>query len=97
VLCLLPFSLLTMGQVGQRKILEHWITSASLALPGRRLNVEQLRWSGCKRFTSGHGVAGTLSGVEAAIHGGDELWLRVGIEVSEWDQNLALNTWRSRP
>lgn len=41
------------------------------------------------RFTSGHGVAGMMSGVEAAIHGGDELWFGVGIEVSEWDQNFA--------
>ena len=43
----------------------------------------KLRWSGCKRFTSGHGIAGTVSGVEAAIHCGDELWFGVGIEVSE--------------
>ncbi|KAI8491423.1 hypothetical protein Bbelb_310560 [Branchiostoma belcheri] len=47
---------------------------------------------GCKRFTSGHGVAGTVSGVEAAIHVGNELWFGVGIEVSERDQNLAIST-----
>jgi hypothetical protein len=51
----------------------------------------------CKRFKSWHGVAGTVSGVEAAIHGGDELWFGVGIEVSERDQNLAIDTWRNGP
>ena len=30
-------------------------------------------------FTSGHGIAGTVSGVEAAIHCGDELWFGVGM------------------
>jgi len=30
-------------------------------------------------FTSGHGIAETVSGVEAAIHCGDELWFGVGM------------------
>ena len=38
-----------------------------------------------------------MSGVEAAIHCGDELWFGVGMEVSERDQNLALNTGRNGP
>ena len=46
---------------------------------------------------SGHGIAGTVSGVEAAIHCGDELWFGVGMEVSERDQNLAINTGRNGP
>ncbi|KAI8496688.1 hypothetical protein Bbelb_253430 [Branchiostoma belcheri] len=75
------------------------LASLDTTLPGRRLNVAQtlhkLRWSGCKRFTSGHGVAGTVSGVEAAIHVGNELWFGVGIEVSERDQNLAISTVRN--
>ena len=57
--------------------------------------MHKLWWSGCKRFTSGHGIAGTVSGVEAAIHCGDELWFGVGMEVSERDQNLAINTGRN--
>ncbi|KAI8519732.1 hypothetical protein Bbelb_029890 [Branchiostoma belcheri] len=55
------------------------------------------RRNGCKRFTSGHGVAGTVSGVKAAIHVGNELWFGVGIEVSERDQNLAISTVRNGP
>jgi hypothetical protein len=39
---------------------------------------------------SGHGIAGTVLGVEAAIHCGDELRFGVGIEVSERDQNVAI-------
>ena len=50
--------------------------------------MHKLWWSGCKRFTSGHGIAGTVSGVEAAIHCGDELWFGVGMELSERDQTL---------
>ncbi|KAI8499216.1 hypothetical protein Bbelb_229800 [Branchiostoma belcheri] len=77
------------------------LASLDATLPGRRLNVAQtlhkLRWSGCKRFTSGHEVAGTVSGVEAAIHVGNELWFGVGIEVSERDQNLAISTVRNGP
>jgi len=49
-------------------------------------------WSGCKRFKSGHGIVGEVSGVEAVIHCGDELWFGVGMEVSEGDQSLAINT-----
>jgi len=37
---------------------------------------------GCKRFTSGHGIAGTVSGVKADFHCGDKLWFSVGMEVS---------------
>ena len=59
--------------------------------------MHKLWWSGCKRFTSGHGIAGTVSGVEAAIHCGDEFWFGVGMEVSERDQNLAINTGRNGP
>jgi len=33
-----------------------------------------------------------VSGVEAAIHGVGELWFDVGMEVSERDHNLAINT-----
>ncbi|KAI8486602.1 hypothetical protein Bbelb_355770 [Branchiostoma belcheri] len=77
------------------------LASLDATLTGRRLNVAQtlhkLRWSGCKRFTSGHGVAGTVSGVEAAIHVGNELWFGVGIEVSERDQNLAISTVKNGP
>ena len=52
----------------------------------------KLWWSGCKRFTSGHGIAGTVSGVEAAIHCGDELWFGVSMEVSPLNQrSLPLN------
>jgi len=35
--------------------------------------LHKLWWGGCKRLTSGHEIAGTVSGVEAAIHCGDEL------------------------
>ena len=52
--------------------------------------MHKLWWSGCKRFTSGHGIAGTVSGVEAAIHCGDELWFGVGMEVSELNQRSLL-------
>jgi len=48
--------------------------------------------SGYKRFTSGHGLAGTLSGVEAAIYCGDEIWFGVGMKVSERDQKKATHT-----
>ena len=48
--------------------------------------MHKLWWSGCKRFTSGHGIAGTVSGVEAAIHCGDELWFGVGMEASPLNQ-----------
>jgi len=49
--------------------------------------LQKLWWGGCKRFTSGHGIAGTVSGVEVAIHCDDELWwFSVGIEVSLRDQ-----------
>ncbi|XP_052813037.1 melanoma-associated antigen E1-like [Mya arenaria] len=58
----------------------------------------------CQEFhecsPSGHGIAGTVSGVEAAIHCGDELWFGVGMEVSERDQNkptLATARYRSLP
>ena len=47
------------------------------------------------RFSNGHGIAGTVSGVEVAIHCSDELWFGVGIEVLERDQNLAINTGRN--
>ncbi|WAR26178.1 PLXB1-like protein [Mya arenaria] len=52
---------------------------------------------GQRRNQSGQGIAGTVSGVEAAIHCGDELWFGVGMEVSERDQNLAINTGRNGP
>ena len=42
-----------------------------------------------QQSSGGHGIAGTVSGVEAAIHCGDELWFGVVMEVSERDQNLA--------
>jgi len=45
--------------------------------------LHKLWWSGCKRFKSGHGIVGEVSGVEAVIHCGDELWFGVGMEVSE--------------
>jgi hypothetical protein len=40
-------------------------------------------------------IAGTVLGVEAAIHCGDELWFFVGMEVLELDQNLAILTERN--
>jgi len=46
---------------------------------------------------SGHGNARTVLGVEAAIHCGDEVRFGVGKEVSERDQNLAINTGRNVP
>jgi len=63
--------------------------------------LQKLWWGGGKRFTSGHGIAGTVSGVEAAIHCDDELWwFSVGIEVSLRDQrSLPLATptlWQRR-
>ena len=45
--------------------------------------LHKLWWSGCKRFKSGHGIVGEVSGVEAVIHCGDELWFGVGMKVSE--------------
>ena len=42
-----------------------------------------------------HIVAGTVSGIKVTIHDSDELWLSVDIEVSEWSQNLAINTGRN--
>jgi len=54
-------------------------------------------WGGWKRFTSGHGIAGTVSGVEAAIHCNGELWLGVVMEVSERDHNLAIHMGRNGP
>ena len=50
----------------------------------------------CKRFTFAHRVAGTVSGVDVAIYDVDELWFSVDIEVSERNQNLALNMGRNR-
>ena len=38
------------------------------------------------------GSVGEVSGVEAVLHCGDELWFGVGMEVSEGDQSLAINT-----
>jgi len=43
---------------------------------------------GFKRFTSGHGNAGTVLGVEAAIYCCDKLWLSVDMEVSLRDKRL---------
>ena len=45
--------------------------------------LHKLWWSGCKRFKSGHGIVGEVSGVEAVIRCGDEIWFGVGMEVSE--------------
>jgi len=42
--------------------------------------LHKICWSGCKRFTSGHGIAGTVAGIEAAIYCGDKLWFGVGME-----------------
>jgi len=36
---------------------------------------------------SRHALAGMVSGIEAAIYSGDELWFGVGMEVSELNQN----------
>jgi hypothetical protein len=47
-----------------------------------RQNFETLHllWqSGFKRLTSGHGIARTATGVEAAVHCGNELWFGVGM------------------
>ena len=44
---------------------------------------------------SGHGIAGTASGVEAAIHCDNELWFSVSMKLPERDQILALNTGRN--
>jgi len=41
---------------------------------------------------SEHGIVGEVSGFEAVIHCGDELWFGVGMGVSEGDQSLAINT-----
>jgi len=56
--------------------------------------LHKLWWNGCQRFKSGHGIVGEVSGFEAVIHCGDELWFGVGMEVSEGDQSLAINTGR---
>jgi hypothetical protein len=45
----------------------------------------------------GHVIAGKVSGVEGAIHCGDDLWLGVGIEVSKRTYNLSINTERYGP
>ena len=52
--------------------------------------LHKLWWGGCKRFTNGHEIAGMVSGVESAIHFGDELKFSVGIEVSLRDQHTLL-------
>jgi len=54
--------------------------------------LHNIRWNG---LTTGHGIAGKVSGVEAAIHCGDELWFGVNMKVSERDQNLDINTGRN--
>jgi len=41
-----------------------------------------------------NGMAGTLSGVKAAIHCGNELWFGIGMEVSERDRNLAIKIYK---
>jgi len=48
--------------------------------------MHKLCWGGFKRFTSGHGIAGMVSGVVAATHCGDEVYFSVGMEVSLRDQ-----------
>jgi len=63
------------GALGQRRNLERWTTAASPALPGRLLNVAHTLVKCCERFTNRHGMAGTVSGNEAAIHCGDELFV----------------------
>ena len=50
--------------------------------PGGDQTLHKLWWSGCKHFTSGHGIAGTVSFVKAAIHCADDLQFSVGMEVS---------------
>ena len=57
----------------------------------------ELRQSISESFMCAHRVAGTGSGVEVVIYDGDELWFSFGIEVSERDQNLALNMGRNGP
>jgi len=52
--------------------------------------LRKLWWGVCKRFMSGHGIAGMVSGVEAAIHCGDELWLSVDMEGPLRDQRSLL-------
>jgi len=60
-----------------------------LRCPGGDLTLHKLWWGGCKRFTSGHGLAGTVSGVEAAIHSGDKIYFSVDMEVSLRDQRYS--------
>jgi len=59
--------------------------------PASDETLHKLWWSHCKHFTSRHTITGMVLGVEASIHVGDELWFGVGMEVSERDQNLAIN------
>jgi len=48
--------------------------------------LHKLWWCGCKRLTSGHEIAGTVSDVEATIHFGDKLEFSVDMGVSLWDK-----------
>jgi len=57
---------------------------------GGNLTLHKRWWVGCKRFTSGHGIAVTVSGVEAAIHCSDEFWFSVGMEMSFSGPKLAI-------
>jgi hypothetical protein len=53
---------------------------------GGYLTLHRLWLSGFKHFTSAHGISGTMSGVEAAIHCGVELWFGVSMEMSPLNQ-----------
>jgi len=77
----------TLGSAANAKILN----ARPPLLPQLCLGGDQTLVS-CKRFKSGHRNVGEVSGVEAVIHCGDELWFGVGMEVSEGYQSLAINT-----
>jgi len=69
----------------RRTFVNAWPTQKSLTLDhrcfDRALIKRYAHFGGYNRFTSGHGLAGTESGVEAEIHCGDKLWLGVSMEV----------------
>jgi len=70
-----------LGPLGQRRNLSN--AGPPLLCSGGDFNVAQTLMGGCKRLTSGHEIARTVSDVEAAIHCGDTLWRLSTLNVLE--------------
>jgi hypothetical protein len=79
----------------QRRNLERWTTAASPALSGLWLNVAKTLVEWLSAFYERTRDCWNGVGRETVIHCGDKPRLGFGVEVSERDQNLAINTRRS--